>query len=69
MMFLVKVHENVASQIYAAGKGILEDSSNNYELSGEESKREGKSHFRRIGFVLRAVLALTLTYEEMTQRH
>lgn len=33
MMFLVKVHENVASQIYAAGKGILEDSSNNYEHS------------------------------------
>lgn len=32
-MFLVKVHENVASQIYAAGKGILEDSSNNYEHS------------------------------------
>lgn len=31
---LVKVHEeNVASQIYAAGKGILKDSSNNYEHS------------------------------------
>lgn len=31
---LVKVHEeNVASQIYAAGTGILKDSSNNYEHS------------------------------------